>query len=140
MNICGNIISGQVTGDTAKTFSERFGRIVQERESVSINRTDTSISRSTQLDAAIPASKIASLSSGEFVGTVADDPTEKIELKLFHAQIINDHAALRAEELAYAPLPSVREVTPEHIKQNYQKIKEDIRYVMESRLPIDDED
>lgn len=140
LNICGNIISGQVTGETAKAFSDRFGRIVQERESVSINRTDTSVSRSTQLDAAIPASKIASLSSGEFVGSVADDPAEKIELKLFHAQIINDHAALRDEELAYEPLPSVREVTPDHIRQNYQKIKEDIRYVIESRLPMDDDE
>ena len=42
-----------------------------------------------QLDYAIPASKIASLSSGEFVGMVADDPHEKIKLKMFHAEIMN---------------------------------------------------
>jgi uncharacterized protein with ATP-grasp and redox domains len=53
VNITGNIISGQVMGETAKLLSERFGKIMQDRESLSINRTDTSISRSTQLDFAI---------------------------------------------------------------------------------------
>ena len=74
MNITGNVISGQVTGDTAKQLSERFGKIMQDRASFSINRLDTSISRSKQLESAIPTSKIAALSSGEFVGMVADDP------------------------------------------------------------------
>jgi len=96
MNIVGNVISGQVVGETSKLLSERFGKIVQERESISINAADTSFSRSTQLDSAIPPSKIASLSSGEFVGTVADDPQQKIQLKTFHAEIINDHSMLKS--------------------------------------------
>jgi hypothetical protein len=134
MNIVGNVISGQVVGETAKFLSERFGRIVQERESVSINRTDTSISRSTQLDAAIPPSKIASLSSGEFVGMVADDPDQKIALKVFHAEILNDHAALKKEE-GYQPIPAVRKVSTEEVQQTYLRIKEDIRYIITDRLP-----
>jgi len=135
MNIVGNVISGQVVGETAKFLSERFGKIVQERESVSINRTDTSISRSTQLDAAIPPSKIASLSSGEFVGMVADDPDQKIALKVFHAEILNDHAALKKEIDSYLPIPPVRKITHEEIQKNYFKIKEDIRFIIEDRLP-----
>ncbi|MEI9911580.1 MAG: TraM recognition domain-containing protein [Bacteroidota bacterium] len=55
MNITGNIVSGQVTGETAKQLSERFGKIMQDRTSLSINRTDTSISKSKQLDSAVPA-------------------------------------------------------------------------------------
>ncbi len=102
MNITGNIISGQVTGETAKQLSERFGRIMQDRASYSINSSDTSISRSKQLESAIPPSKISALSSGEFVGMVADDPTRKIELKAFHAEIINDHKALKKEEENYS--------------------------------------
>src|SRR5690606_36307736 len=78
MNITGNIVAGQVTGDTAKALSERFGKIMQDRESYSINSGDTSISRSKQLDTAIPPSKISGLSSGAFVGMVADDPDCKI--------------------------------------------------------------
>jgi hypothetical protein len=52
MNITGNIINGQVIGETAKQLSERFGKIMQDRSSVSINRTDTSVSHAKQLDAA----------------------------------------------------------------------------------------
>lgn len=74
MNITGNVISGQVTGATAKQLSERFGKIMQDRASFSINRINTSISRSKQLESAVPASKIAALSQGKLVGMVADDP------------------------------------------------------------------
>lgn len=132
MNIVGNVISGQVVGETAKTLSERFGRIVQERESISINRTDTSISRSTQLDAAIPASTIATLSSGEFVGTVADDPENKISLKVFHNEIMNDHDAIRREEESYTTIPAVRTITQYEIMENYFRIKEDIKSIASS--------
>lgn len=135
MNVTGNIISGQVVGDTAKMLSERFGRIVQERQSISINRQDTSISKSTQLDSAIPASKIAALSSGQFVGMVADNPDEKIALKLFHAEFLNDHEAIRKEEAAYKDLPAVRDVTPQQIHDNYMKIREDIACIIDDRLP-----
>lgn len=134
MNIVGNVISGQVVGDTARLLSERFGRIVQQRESVSINRTDTSVSKSTQLDFAIPASKIASLSSGEFVGTVADDPESKIELKTFHGEIINDHHAIAEEEKNYKPIPQIREVSDEDIQNNYLGIKNDIGDIVRTVL------
>ncbi|MEO7046053.1 MAG: hypothetical protein ABI091_12155 [Ferruginibacter sp.] len=99
VNITVNIISGQVMGETSKLLSERFGKIMQDRQSVSVNRTDTSISHSKQLDSAIPASKIAALSSGEFVGLVADNPDEKIKLKMFYAEIINDADKLNEERL-----------------------------------------
>ena len=88
MNIAGNIISGQVIGETAKLLSERFGKITQIKESISVNRTDTSVSKSVQMDFAIPQSKISALSSGEFVGMVADDPKQKIKLKTFHCEIL----------------------------------------------------
>jgi len=122
----GNIISGQASGETAKHLSERFGKIMQQRESISINSQDTSISKSTQLDEAIPPSKIASLSSGEFVGMVADDPQTKISLKVFHNEIINDHEALRKEEAAYQEIPVIKNVTDEMIATNYYRIREDI--------------
>lgn len=131
MNIVGNVISGQVVGETAKLLSERFGKIVQERQSVSINSSDTSVSRSTQLDSAIPPSKIASLSSGEFVGMVADDPGQRISLKIFHAEIINDHDAIKREEDSYEPIPMVRNVTQSEIMENYLMIKREIEYIVD---------
>jgi YWFCY protein/Type IV secretory system Conjugative DNA transfer len=137
-NIVGNVIFGQVTGDTAKQLSERFGKINQEKESISINSSDTSISKSTQLDYAIPASKISGLSSGEFVGMVADDPDEKIALKVFHNEIQNDHAALKKEESAYQCIPIIREVDNVTILMNYQQIKNDVKNIINAVFHCED--
>jgi hypothetical protein len=134
MNIVGNIISGQVTGDTAKQLSERFGKIMQERQSITINSQDTSVSKSTQLDLAVPASKIATLSSGEFVGLVADDPDNKIDLKVFHNAIINDHEGIKAEESGYKKIPAVRKIDSDMIMSNYLNIKKDIEMIVHREL------
>jgi hypothetical protein len=132
--IMGNIISGQVTGDTAKTLSENFGRIVQDKNSMTINSSDTSISKATQLDAAIPASKIAALSSGEFVGMVADNPDEPIALKMFYSRIQNDHEAIAKEEAGYKPIPDVAVVTEQDILENYSRIKAEIDELIASEM------
>jgi multidrug transporter EmrE-like cation transporter len=132
MGIVGNVISGQVTGDTSKLLSDRIGKIMQDRQSLSINSQDTSISKSKQLEAAVPASKISGLSSGEFVGAVADDPDNKIKLKAFHNEIINDHAALKAEENSYKPIPIIRQVDNGMVQRNYLQIKQEVLDIVES--------
>jgi hypothetical protein len=134
LNIVGNVISGQVAGETAKQLSERFGKIMQDRESISINRQDTSVSRSKQLELAIPQSRISSLSSGEFVGMVADNPDEKIELKTFCAEIINDHLALAKEAGLYKELPQISNVSQKEILKNYHQIKTDIVEIVSLEL------
>jgi hypothetical protein len=134
MNITGNIVSGQVTGDTAKQLSERFGKIMQDRESLSINSGDTSISRSKQLESAVPPSKISSLSSGEFVGMVADDPNCKIELKTFHCEIINDHEALKKEEDNFKDIAIIRKIDNAMVQRNYLQVKQDIQEIMQSEI------
>ncbi|RYZ15957.1 MAG: conjugal transfer protein TraG, partial [Sphingobacteriales bacterium] len=136
MNITGNIISGQATGDTAKQLSERFGKIMQDRSSYSINSSDTSISRSKQLEAAIPPSKIASLSSGEFVGMVADNPDQKIELKAFHCQILNNHAALKKEQEAYKEIPAFRKLDNAIIQRNYLQIRQDVQDLVQAQMAM----
>lgn len=134
MNITGNIVAGQVTGDTAKQLSERFGKIMQDRESYSINSGDTSISRSKQLETAIPPSKISALSSGEFVGMVADDPDNKIDLKAFHCEIINNHDALKREEESYKEIEVIRKLDNSMVQRNYFQIKEDIQDIIQSEM------
>ncbi|MBF9252259.1 YWFCY domain-containing protein [Pontibacter sp. 172403-2] len=134
MNITGNIISGQVTGDTAKQLSDRFGKIMQDRESLSINSADTSISRSKQLESAIPPSKISALSSGEFVGMVADDPDCKIELKAFNCEILNDHAALKQEQNNYREIPVIRKLDNAMVQRNYLQIKQDVQDIIQSEI------
>ena len=129
-----SIRRGQVSGDTAKSVSEKIGRIMQDRESLSINRIDTSMSRSKQLEAAVPPSRISALSSGEFLGMVADNPDCKIELKAFHCEIVNNHAALKKEIDAYVPLPEVRKITGAIVERNYLQIKQDIRDIIELEM------
>jgi hypothetical protein len=126
INLFGNVIAGQCTGDTAKQLSERFGKIMQDRKSQTVNSADTSISYSRQLESAVPSSKIAALSSGEFVGMVADNPERKVNLKTFHCEIINDHKALQNEEKAYKNMGVIRTVNGNIIQRNYLQIKQDI--------------
>lgn len=134
MNVCGNIISGQVLGEDCKHLSERLGKIMQDRESLSINSTDTSVSKSTQLEAALQPSRISNLSSGEFVGAVADDPLQRIPQKTFHCEIINDFAAIKQEEAGYQPLPVIRNVTQEMIDGNFFQIKRDIKNLIDTEM------
>lgn len=134
MNITGNIICGQVTGETAKQLSERFGRINQDRTSLSINRTDTSISRSKQLDAAIPPSRIAALSAGEFVGMCSDNPDQPLELKTFHCTLVNDHKALSDQQNRFKPLPVVRNTSRQAIEANYRQIKDEVELIIFSQM------
>ncbi len=134
VNITGNIISGQVMGETSKLLSERFGKIMQDRQSVSVNRLDTSISHSKQLDSAIPASKIAALSSGEFVGLVADNPDEKIKLKMFHSEIINDSDKLNEEMKRYKDIPVVSNVSQQQVLDNYYQVKMDVKRLVDEEV------
>ncbi len=107
---------------------------MQDRESLSINSADTSISRSKQLESAIPPSKISALSSGEFVGMVADDPDNKIELKTFHCEIINDHEALKKEQDNYKEIPVIRKLDNSMIQRNYLQIKQDVQEIIQSEM------
>ena len=136
MNIMGNIISGQVSGDTAKFLSEKFGRILQSKESISINASDTSVSRSQQLEQAVPASVISSLSSGEFIGIMADNPDTLIDLKAFHCKVINDHKALEKEAAAYQAIPPFKKVDDSIIQLNFKQIKKDVQEIVESEMEM----
>lgn len=141
-NTVGNIFSGQVVGETAKTLSERFGKVLQKRQSVSINRQDVSTSINTQLDSLIPAPKIANLSQGTFVGAVSDNFGEKIDQKIFHAEIIVDHAKVSEEERNYKKIPVINEFKDENgndimmqqISRNYDQIKADAQAIINSEM------
>lgn len=141
-NTVGNIFSGQVVGETAKTLSERFGKVLQQRQSVSINRQDVSTSINTQLDSLIPASKIANLSQGTFVGAVADNFDEKIKQKIFHAEIVVDHARISAEEKAYRRIPVINDfkdrngndIMMQQIQRNYDQIKADAQAIINEEM------
>ena len=142
MNTVGNIFSGQVVGETAKTLSERFGKVLQKRQSISINRQDVSTSINTQMDALIPPSKISGLTQGMFVGSVSDNFDERIEQKIFHAEIVIDSEKVRREEKAYKPIPVITDFTDSDGKdcmqktvlENYNRIKTEVKQIIVDEL------
>ena len=139
-NTVGNVFSGQVVGETAKTLSERFGKVLQQRQSMTINRNDKSTSISTQMDSLIPASKISNLTQGMFVGAVSDNYDERIDQKIFHAEIMVDSAKVSAEMKAYQSIPVIVEFTnkdgsdnlKETIEANYKGIKQEVLSLVEN--------
>lgn len=141
-NTVGNVFSGQVVGETAKTLSERFGKVLQQRQSMTINRNDKSTSISTQMDSLIPASKISNLTQGMFVGAVSDNFDERIDQKIFHAEIVVDSAKVSAEMKAYLPIPVIVEFKNEDgsdnlkeiIEANYRKVKQEILSLVDSEI------
>lgn len=142
INTVGNIFSGQVVGETAKTLSERFGKVLQKRQSISINRQDVSTSINTQMDSLIPPSKISGLTQGMFVGSVSDNFTERIEQKIFHAEIVVDTDKVKREESHYQPIPVINDFKDadgndcmkQAILDNYNQIKEDVKLIVKDEL------
>ena len=138
-NTVGNVFSGQVVGETAKTLSERFGKVLQQRQSMTINRNDKSTSISTQLDSLI---QISNLTQGMFVGAVSDNFDERIEQKIFHAEIVVDSAKVSAEMKAYQPIPIIAEFINEDgsdnlretIEANYKRVKQEVLSLIELEI------
>lgn len=142
INTVGNIFSGQVVGDTARTLSERFGKIVQRRESYSVSTESVTTSTNTQLDTLIPPSKISTLTQGVFVGAVADNIDQPIEQKIFHARIEIDSGRLKAETASYVPIPEISSFVGEDgtdhmeriVKENYYRIKAEVRDIIRQEI------
>ena len=116
--------------------------MLQKRQSISINRQDVSTSINTQMDSLIPPSKISGLTQGMFVGAVSDNFDERIEQKIFHAEIVVDNAKVAAETKAYKPIPVITDFTgedgrdhmQEEIERNYYRIKEEVGDIIRREL------
>ena len=141
-NTVGNVFSGQVVGETAKILSERFGKVLQKRQSMTINQREKSTSISTQMDSLIPASKISNLTQGMFVGAVADNFDERIEQKIFHCEIVVDNEKVKRETARYVKLPQIIDFTDkdgndrmlEAIQANYDRIRQEVRQIVEDEI------
>ena len=109
---------------------------------MTINRNDKSTSISTQMDSLIPASKISNLTQGMFVGAVSDNFDERIEQKIFHAEIVVDSAKVSAETKTYEPIPTIADFTNEdgsdNLKEtfeaNYKRVKQDVQSLVNAEI------
>lgn len=83
-----------------------------------------------------------------FVGAVSDNFDERIEQKIFHAEIVVDSAKVSAEMKAYKKIPVIAEfadsdgndILHETIESNYRRVKQEIIALVESeteRIKVD---
>lgn len=134
INIAGNVLCGQAGGETARWVSERFPKVQKDRTSVSTNSSDTAINHSLQWEPMVTPATIANLSSGEFVGVVADDPDVELELKAFHAKVRREEG----EVLGNEPLPVVfspdGEALSAVIQRVFEQVKWDIKKLVDNEM------
>ena len=128
----GNVFAGQSVGETAKFIQSRMGKILQERQSININRNIQSTSFSTQMDYLVPEGKIATLPQGFMVGQVADNFGEQVAQKSFNCLVHVDIQKAEREERNYKPIPNVYRFDniPELLENNRTRICNDIREIL----------
>lgn len=122
LNTCGTVFSGAVNAQSAETLSKMFGKNQQANVSTSYQKSDMSISESNRMEQLVPASKISTLSQGNFVGKVADDFGQPIDKKLFNAYFCVETGEMKKT----LPLPTGVPVDQEEIVKNFNRIKEDV--------------
>ena len=119
-----------------------FEKFILHSWFITIKLNDKSTSISTLLDSLIPASKISNLTQGMFVGAASDNFDERIEQKIFHAEIVVNSAKIFAEMKAYQPIPIIAEFTNEDgsdnlketIEANYKWVKQEVLTLVASEI------
>jgi len=128
--VVGNVLSGAVRNKETLEWLERlFGKVKQQSESLSIDRTKTSLSLSEKLEPLIPAGKIASLRTGELVGVLASDAVTayngQFETSAINCRVNLDLKAIEKEKANYPSLPVYYDFggkKEEILRENYFKI------------------
>ena len=137
INTPGTTFIGQVNGESAKTMSQVFGKLDRVRESESIGRSNDSVSISMQEKEIMPARKIETLSTGTFFGRVADTHSDKIERKLFCAEIQRDNEAVASEKKKWVDIPVMTDFGADYIRRKIiadpePYIKDQIKYELQT--------
>jgi hypothetical protein len=132
LNIAGNLLCGQVAGETAKWVSERFPKIQRERSTISTNNSDTTENLSQQWEPTVTQATVAGLSSGEFVGILSDEPGKELPLKAFHGRLVREDVK---DEEPGTEIPVVRQVSAEVVGQRFILVKKDIEKLIAAVTP-----
>lgn len=135
--VIGNVLSGSVRDkDTLEWLERLFGKKKQLGESLSIDRTKTSISLNERYEPLIPAGKIAGMQTGELVGLLAFD-AEKFDGKHktanVHCKVNLNMESIKKEESNYKPLPKFydfKDQKEETLTKNFLKIREEVESIV----------
>ncbi|WP_230383844.1 type IV secretory system conjugative DNA transfer family protein [Pedobacter endophyticus] len=137
-SVVGNVLSGSVRNKETLEWLERlFGKVKQQSESLSIDRTKTSLSLSEKLESLIPAGKIASLKAGELVGMLAADAVEeytgKYETSAINCRVNLDMEVIAKEESFYPDMPIYYDFAgkkEEVLRRNFMRINNEVQMLV----------
>jgi type IV secretory pathway TraG/TraD family ATPase VirD4 len=128
----GNVFAGQSVGETAKFIQARMGKVLQERQSLNINRETQSSTFRTEMDFLVPEGKIATLPQGYMVGQVADNFGQQVSQRNFNGLIDVDNLAIEKEEKHYKSIADIYQFdnVEELLENNRNKICNDISGIL----------
>ena len=136
--VIGNVLSGSVRNKETLEWLERmFGKRKQLGESVSIDRTKTSISLSEKYDPLIPAGKIAGMQTGELVGLLAADAGKfngSYKTSNIHCRVNLDPQEIKHEERNYRPIPKCYDFKGKKeqvLTRNFMRIREEVENIID---------
>ena len=149
----GNVVSGSARAkETLEWLSnDIFGKVVQLKKGVTIDRDKTSINLNENMDSLVPASKISDMPTGWICGQVARDfvktktghggtmniqESEEFQTSKFYCKTDFDMKEIQQEESEYVPLPKFYQFPSKDAKerilyQNFVNVNLDIKNMID---------
>ena len=145
----GNVVSGSARSKETLEWlsSDIFGKVVQLKKGVTIDRDKTSINLNENMDSLVPASKISDMPTGWICGQTARDfvktktgrggtmniqESEEFKTSKFYCKTDFDMAEIKKEEDGYVPLPKFytfksRDERERILYKNFVQVGEDVK-------------
>ena len=150
----GNVVSGSARSKETLEWlsSDIFGKVVQLKKGVTIDRDKTSINLNENMDSLVPASKISDMPTGWICGQTARDfvktktgrkgamniqESEEFQTSKFFAKTDFDMKAIKEEEAGYQPLPKFytfksRDERERILYKNFVQVGEDVKAMIKT--------
>lgn len=145
----GNVVSGSARSKETLEWlsSDIFGKVVQLKKGVTIDRDKTSINLNENMDSLVPASKISDMPTGWVCGQTARDfvqtkvgpngsmniqESEEFKTSKFFCKTDFDITEIKKEEQNYIPLPKFykfksRDERERILYKNFVQVGEDVK-------------
>ena len=152
----GNVVSGSARSkETLEWLSnDIFGKVVQLKKGVTIDRDKTSINLNENMDSLVPASKISDMPTGWVCGQTARDfvqtkvgsggqmniqESEEFKTSKFYCKTNFDMKEIKKEEAEYVPLPKFytfksRDERERILYKNFVQVELDVNKMIEETL------
>ena len=149
----GNVVSGSARSKETLEWlsSDIFGKVVQLKKGVTIDRDKTSINLNENMDSLVPASKISDMPTGWICGQTARDfvqtktgsggsmniqESEEFKTSKFYCKTDFDMKEIKKEEAGYVPLPKFytfksRDERERILYKNFVQVGEDVKEMIQ---------